>query len=50
MRSLEASRETLSMNTKKRAHEILILVTKSNTYLRTVSTESLPLSHTDSST
>ena len=47
MRALEASCETLSTNTEKRAREILILATKSNTHLRTVSTESLPLSHTD---
>ena len=51
MRSLEASCETLSMNTvnskhsKQRAHEILILAAKSNTYLHTVSTVSATLTH-----
>ena len=38
------------MNTEKRAHGILILAIKTNTNLCTVSTKSLPLSHTDNFT
>ena len=42
MRSLEASRETI--NTEKRAHEILIFILYSES---TQTRQSLPLSHTD---
>ena len=47
MCSLEVSLKRFQWTQKKWAHEILILATKSKTNLRTVSTESLSLSHTD---